>query len=135
VAIPAWPSPFTNLAIDLADHGRYERGIMGNTWISDIRDFLDKNDNLAPESGPARLLAEYLCAIIVAVTSCPGSQEDRVTEIRCRRRPRHRQCKGNIVAGYDEGDLTTIVWLCPLCEDNGYIRGWQETQWDKRVFA
>ena len=73
----------TLLASDLADLRRYERGIMGNTWITDIRHFLDENDNIGPESGPARLLAEYLGAIIVAVTSCPGSQEDWVTKIGC----------------------------------------------------
>jgi len=23
-----------------------------------------------------------------------------------------------------------IVWCCPVCHDNGIIRGWQDTLWD-----
>ena len=23
-----------------------------------------------------------------------------------------------------------IVWYCPVCHDNGIIRGWQDTLWD-----
>ena len=107
---------------------------MGDTWVTDIRHCLDENDDLAQELGPARRLAEHQCAIIATVTARPRDQVDWVTKIRCRRRPGRRPCEGNIVAGFDETDPTTIVWLCPCCEDNGYIRGWQETRWDKRTF-
>ena len=98
---------------------------IGNTWVADIRHFLDENDDLIREPGPARRLAEHLCAIVEAVTSRARDQLDWVTEVRCRRRPRHKRCEGNIVAGFDEADPATIVWVCPVCEDNGYIRGWQ----------
>lgn len=108
---------------------------MGDTWVTDIRHYLDENDNLAQQLGPARGLVEHECAIIASVTARPHDKVDWVTEIRCRRRPRHKRCEGNIAAGFDEADPTTIVWLCPFCEDNGYIRGWQETQWDRRKFS
>jgi len=28
----------------------------------------------------------------------------------------------------DEND--SIFWHCPICQDNGVIRGWQNTFWD-----
>jgi len=108
---------------------------MGDTWVIDIRHYLDENDELIQEPGPAYRLAEHQCAIIAAVTARPRDEMDWETDVRCRRRPRNKRCKGNIVAGFQETDPTTIVWLCPFCDDNGYIRGWQETQWDKRKFS
>jgi hypothetical protein len=27
-------------------------------------------------------------------------------------------------------DLDGMVWFCPMCGDNGIIRGWQGTFWD-----
>lgn len=105
---------------------------MGDTWITDIRHFLDENNELILEPGIARRLAEYQGAIIEAVTARPPDKVDFVTGIRCRRRPRRKRCEGNIIAGYEESDPSTIGWFCPFCDDNGYISGWQETQWDKR---
>jgi len=37
-------------------------------------------------------------------------------------------------AVYAEDEPTPIVWGCPVCKDEGYISGWQETLWDKRLF-
>jgi len=108
---------------------------MGDTHITDIRHYLDENDELIQVPGPARRLAEHLCAIIAAVTARPRGEVDWETDVRCRRRPNHKSCEGNIVAGFDEADPTTIVWLCPVCNDNGYITGWQGTQWDKRKLS
>jgi len=112
-----------------------KRNKMGDTWVTDIRHYLDDDGNLAEEIGRARRLAGHQCAIIEAVTARPRDQVDWETSVRCRRRPRRKRCEGNIVAGFDEADPSTIVWLCPFCADNGYIRGWQETQWDKRTFS
>ena len=55
-----------------------------------------------------------------------------MTFIHCRRRPGRVPCIGPIIAGIREEDPTTIVLGCPVCKDEGYISGWQETQWDKR---
>lgn len=27
-------------------------------------------------------------------------------------------------------DYDAIYWYCPVCADNGVIRGWQNTLWD-----
>ena len=59
---------------------------MGDTWVIDIRHYLDENDELVKAPGPAHRLAEYLCALISAVTARPRDEVDWVTEIRCRRR-------------------------------------------------
>jgi len=56
---------------------------------------------------------------------------DNETPISCRRRPDHKQCEGNIIAYFDEAEPSAIKWFCPLCGDGGYIRGWEETAWDK----
>ena len=105
---------------------------MGNTWITDMRHFLDSEGFVIQEPRPARLLAEHFCSIVEAVTRRQVRQQDWVTGVQCRRRPGRKACAGKIIAGMDQQDPTTIVWSCPLCGDNGYIRGWQETQWDKR---
>lgn len=104
---------------------------MGNTWVTNILHYLDEEGAFAVKSGPARRIAERTCAIVEAVTSRPADA-DRVTAVRCRRRPGRKPCIGAIIAGYAEGDATTIVWGCPICGDEGHINGWQETQWDKR---
>jgi len=40
--------------------------------------------------------------------------------------------RGGIVVSYaapDEHD--SIRWYCPVCHDNGSIRGWQNALWDR----
>lgn len=104
---------------------------MGNIWVTNILHYLDENGAFAAKNGPARQIAEHTCAIVEAVTSRPADA-DRVTAVRCRRRPGRKPCTGAIIAGYAEGDATTIVWGCPVCGDEGRINGWQETHWDNR---
>jgi len=99
---------------------------MGNTWIVDLRHYLTPAGAMAPMPSRARLLAEYFASIVVdATTNLDGSPT-----LRCRRRPGHRRCSGTILAvpSPDEGDA--ILWHCPVCHDNGVIRGWQNTLWD-----
>ena len=110
----------------------YDSDAMGNTWITDIRHFLDENGSLIQQPRAARLLAAYIGSIISAITRRSVYQEDQNTDIACRRRPGRNPCAGKIIAGFDAQDPSTIVWCCPVCEDNGSIRGWQETQFDKR---
>ncbi len=107
---------------------------MGDTWITNMLHSLDDDGELAAQAGPARRLAEYMGSIVEAVTSRQPEDDDWVTAIQCRRRPGHKRCIGPIIAGYAEDDPTTIVWGCPVCKDEGYISGWQETLWDKRRF-
>ena len=104
---------------------------MGNVWITDIRHYLSKDLRNIELPAPAAKLRDYLGSIIEAVTARNPEQVDHVTEIRCRRRPKHRRCEGNVIAYFAEDDPTVIKWYCMFCSDSGYIRGWQGTIWDK----
>jgi len=99
---------------------------MVNTWIVDLRHYLTPTGALAPMPSRARLLAEYFASIVVDATT----NIDDPPTLRCRRRPGHRRCSGILftVPSLDEDD--TILWHCPICSDNGVIRGWQDTLWD-----
>jgi hypothetical protein len=55
---------------------------MGNTWIVDIRHYLDPSGAFADMPGRARPLAEYFTNIVVDATT---NIDDEPT---CRRRPR-----------------------------------------------
>lgn len=103
---------------------------MGDTWICHLTDFLDERGGIAPESGPARRLAEHFAAIVAAASALP-SQTVALTSVPCRRRPGRRPCPGRIQAVVTEE--SSIQWQCPACGDNGLISCWQDTLWDSRV--
>lgn len=101
---------------------------MGDTWISDLRHFLDKDGAIAPKAGPAKRMADYLTRIVMdATTSLHSVSIDAV--VRCRRRPGRRPCPGEIETDIDS-ETSQIVWWCPACGDNGYIRNWKGSLWD-----
>jgi hypothetical protein len=97
---------------------------MANTWIVDLRHFLTSAGTLAPLPSSARILAQYWTHIVAQ-----GSTFDQPLTLRCRRRPRRRPCAGILEIALDE-DLEGMLWGCPVCGDNGIIRGWQGTFWD-----
>jgi hypothetical protein len=102
---------------------------LANTWITDLRHFLDERGAIAPLSGPGRKLAEHLAAIVAAVTA--ATEAGPITTVRCRRRPGRRPCPGEIEAEID-AETMDILWLCPVCGDNGVVHHWQGTLWDCR---
>ncbi len=105
---------------------------MGNTWITDIRHFLDDDGSLvAGMPKQALKLANYFGRIIKAVTGRNG--DTLSTGVNCRRRPGRKPCPGEVVAVVDEHGA--IFWSCPVCEDNGTISGWKGTMWDWSVSA
>ena len=75
---------------------------------------------------PARLLAEYFASIVVDATA----NLDDEPSVRCRRRPDRRPCTGIIMSYPSADELERIHWHCPVCNDNGFISGWQDTLWD-----
>ncbi len=104
---------------------------MGNTWITDMRHYLDEAGRLSSMPNAALSIALFLGSIVEWMTSEPLANVHQ-TNVRCRRSPGHVRCIGRIQAGYEEhGEI--IRWLCPICGDNGYIRGWQGTLWDRSV--
>ena len=85
---------------------------MGNTWIIDLRAYLTPAGALTANLPVrARLLAEYFASIVVDATT---NLDDPPT-VQCRRRP---------------GQHDRIHWYYPVCRDNGWITGWQNTFWD-----
>jgi hypothetical protein len=104
---------------------------MGNTWIVDLRHYLTPMGAMADMPKPARLLADYFASIVVDATT----NLDEEPTVRCRRHPGHKRCTG-IVMSYPSADEDgAIHWHCPVCDDNGFIRGWQNTLWDGFIEA
>jgi hypothetical protein len=102
---------------------------MANTWITDLKHFLNEDGTIAPMSGAGKEFAEYLCSIVVLATSYPGEDGSLLPTIYCQRRPKRRRCSGRIVATINF-DSDEIIWQCPVCGDNGSIRNWEGTMWD-----
>ncbi|MEE2003039.1 hypothetical protein QWY20_16390 [Alkalimonas sp. MEB108] len=101
---------------------------MSDTWIVDLRHYLNEYGAIAISSGPGLRLAEYFTAITQETTGDPYG-EQLYPKVPCRRRPNRKPCVGEI-ASYIDPDDQQIVWICPVCGDNGTISGWQGTLWD-----
>lgn len=98
---------------------------MRGTLITNLTHFLDERGRIAPPSGPARRLADFLTHIVATVTHDPDGP---LAPIRCRRRPGRKPCPGilDAIFGADE----EILWECPQCHDHGVITDWQNSFWD-----
>ncbi|MGH7321612.1 MAG: hypothetical protein ACRELA_18595 [Candidatus Rokuibacteriota bacterium] len=102
---------------------------MANTWVTDMRHYLDGRGAMGKLPGPALSLALFLGSIVAWVTS-GRSLDDRRTNVPCCRSPGRRRGLGEILATVDPNP-TVMAWRCPLCGDNGVIRGWESTAWDR----
>lgn len=104
---------------------------MGNTWITDMRHFLDMldPDKSARMPEPVLELGKHLGSIIEAVTAGWDDRRHPVpTTIPCRQSPGRDRCLGiTVVFLADDG---RIQWECTNCSDQGIISGWQGTPWD-----
>lgn len=105
---------------------------MAKTWITDMRHYLDGSGVLVDMPAPSLSLALFLGAIVAWVTSNRGA--DARTNVRCRWRSGRRRCPGEIEASL-ASDGVAISWRCPVCGDNGVMRGWEGTRWDRRTAA
>ena len=102
---------------------------MAKTYISDISHYLTDAGELKEMRASVRRMAEFLVAVIDAVTRVyPTVGHD--TRIRCRR----IGCKGSALASLQVVD-GEIAWRCPLCRQNGLISNWQGTKWDQMTAA
>jgi hypothetical protein len=97
-----------------------------NTWIIDLRCYLTPTGAMVELPSRARLFAEYIASIVVDATT----NIDDPPTVRCRRRPGHRRCTGVVMSYPNNDENDTIYWYCPVCGDNGFISGWQNTLWD-----
>lgn len=94
-------------------------------WIVDFTHCLDERGEFAMTSGPARRLAEFMAAIVEM-----ASDRSVARQVKCRRRPGRKPCRGLIAAAIHPDD-GGIEWVCPVCGDRGYISNWQGTRWDR----
>lgn len=92
--------------------------------ITDLTHFLAPDGSIAPKSGPARRLADYLTAIVAATTSI-----DPQAEVKCRKRPNRKPCIGKIESHIYPA-TKQIIWSCPVCGDHGLISQWKGSFWD-----
>ena len=105
---------------------------MGDTWVVDLRHYLDERTGDIPDSlpGPALSVALFFGSIVAWVTDHLPEAEWH-TNVSCRRSPGRRRCLGEIFAELD-GGTGQIVWRCPRCGDNGLIHGWEDTVWNRQ---
>jgi len=104
---------------------------MNRTYVTDMRHYLDRNGAVPDDiPGPALNIGLFLGPIVAWVTTHETRPKVR-TNVPCRSRPGRRRCTGIMYAGF-HSDGSTIVWQCPVCHDNGFIRGWEGTVWDRR---
>ncbi len=103
---------------------------MGDTWVTDMNHYLDTDGMIAENMSTGALnLALHQGAIVAWMTSRRPQDIER-TNVNCRRSPGRRRCPGEIIAAFDD-ETGGIVWRCPLCDDNGFIHGWEGTPWDR----
>jgi len=103
---------------------------MSDTWITDIRHLLDEYGNFPHDlPRPALNLGRHLTKIIDSATMNKLYKKPGKTNVKCRRKPKRKPCAGLIEANIQDDGI--IRWSCPICHDNGYINGWQNTKWNK----
>jgi hypothetical protein len=103
---------------------------MRYTLVTDMTLYLDENGDLTELPGPVLNTALFLGSIVAWVTQLQATEME-MTNVPCRRMPGRKRCLGEIMAVLNESD-SSISWECPICGDNGHIRGWQNTFWDRR---
>jgi hypothetical protein len=101
---------------------------MADIWITDITHFLDEDGEIISEPSQAKVLAEYLAAIIM-MASFPEPEYPPEYKVSCRRRPNRKPCQEEI-SGWIEPESDDIYWICPRCNDKGRISNWRGTIWD-----
>lgn len=99
-----------------------------DTWVVNLRHFLDPKGSFAPKSGPALRLAQHFAAIVQELSADLG-EVSSVPKVQCRRRPNRKRCTGTIESLLDP-ESGQILWKCPVCGDDGSIAEWEGTFWD-----
>ena len=90
---------------------------MADTWITDLRHFLEPDVSIAPKSGPARRIAHHFAAIVAEIIADIGG-ETYFPKVQCRRKPERKPCRTEIESEWDP-DSGEIIWWCPKCGDRG----------------
>lgn len=102
---------------------------MHDTYVMDIRHYLDEQGNL-PDSLPVPAMAiDFFCGAVVAwVSGWPGP-DGELTNVPCRRSRSRPPCYGDVYARHTTDDR--IEWRCRACGEEGVISGRRGTRWDR----
>jgi len=85
---------------------------MANTYVTDLRHYLDDSEDLADLPGPVLNLAMTLTSIVAWATD--HEPEDALpTNVWCWRRPTRKRCRGELIAERQRGS-SEIFWHCPM---------------------
>lgn len=100
-----------------------------SSYVTDLQHFLDEEGEIVADiPTEARQLASFF-ALIVDDASCFAESKADEVNVRCR----SEGCPSQILAHREPAD--EIVWHCPTCDQNGVIRNWSGTKWDRRRTA
>jgi hypothetical protein len=102
---------------------------MSQTFVIDLRHYLDEHGEVAQVASPAVTLAHFCAAIVGWTSGWPGPDGER-TNVFCRRVRSRPPCHGEIYARLDP-DGEGIRWRCRACGEQGTISGWRGTRWDR----
>jgi len=105
---------------------------MSESFSINLRHFLDERGDLPPDlPDPARRLALHNGAIVAWVTAVgPTVADAERTNVSCRRGRARPPCFGTVIARR-QGDAA-IAWHCDVCGEEGLVRGFEGTPWDRR---
>jgi hypothetical protein len=105
---------------------------MADTWMINLRHYMDDDGRICEMTGPTRALLDYMGSIVVLATT--EADLTSGAAVRCRRKPKRKPCAGVIEYLIDPED-NAIVWSCSECGDNGTISSWEGTIWDCSTFS
>ncbi len=95
-------------------------------WVIDIRHWLNEE-----QDGPAVPRLKNKVAKITEIISYATSELNGLKTAsapKCWRKPKRKPCKGILDAWVS--DMDEICWECPVCGDEGVVRGWNGLIWD-----
>ena len=98
--------------------------------ITNIRHFLDEDDEVPDLTPEAHELLDFLAGIVEAATIAYGLPVT-FAEVQCRSVIDDERCDGDIEVWVDTDD-NRIGWECLDCGEEGVISNWESTAWDRR---
>ena len=103
------------------------------TMITNLRHFLDEEDEVPDLTPEARGLLHFLAAVVEAATL---ALREPITfaNVQCPTVVDEKCCDGDIEVWLDPDD-DLIGWECLECGEEGVISDWVRTAWDRRDFV
>jgi len=96
---------------------------------TDVADFTNEEGEIDDISPSATRIVVFLRSVTGWVTARQAVVSER-TNVTCLRVKSKDRCLGEVHA-FLNTENGNILYGCPLCGDNGVIRGWKGTHWDR----